>query len=124
MGATLLLVVGVSQRPTIVTVAVRHLAQMEEPSPGRRRSRPVASASAECSTTPFAAGSSSHGGCRWTTPIPAWFNANSRSGAALRAWREAAPAARPDAYRAYRAELELEETAAAELELHAMAPAA
>jgi hypothetical protein len=54
----------------------------------------------------------------------AWFNANSRSGAALRAWREAAPAARPDAYRASRAPLELEETAAAELELRAMAPAA
>jgi hypothetical protein len=54
----------------------------------------------------------------------AWFNANSRSGMALSAWREAAPAARPDAYRAYLAELELEEAAAAELELHAVAPAA
>jgi hypothetical protein len=50
----------------------------------------------------------------------AWFNANSRCGHALRAWRDAAPAARPDAYRAYRAELELEEAAAVELErLHA-----
>ena len=54
----------------------------------------------------------------------AWFNANSRSAEALRAWLEAAPAARPDAYRAYLAELELEEAAAAELELHAVAPAA
>ena len=54
----------------------------------------------------------------------AWFNANSRSGEALRAWLEAAPAARPDAYCAYLAELELEEAAAAELESHAMAPAA
>jgi len=54
----------------------------------------------------------------------AWFNANSRSGVALRAWLQAAPAARPDAYRAYVAELEREEAAAAELELHAMAPTA
>ena len=54
----------------------------------------------------------------------AWFNANSRCGEALRAWREATPAARPDAYRAYLAELELEAAAAAELELHAIAPAA
>jgi hypothetical protein len=54
----------------------------------------------------------------------AWLNANSRSGEALRAWLQAAPAARPDAYRAYLAELELEEAAAAELEFHAMAPAA
>lgn len=54
----------------------------------------------------------------------AWFNANSRSGEALRAWLEAAPAARPDAYRAYLAELELEESAAAELEFHAIEPAA
>jgi hypothetical protein len=54
----------------------------------------------------------------------AWFAANSRSGEALREWLEAAPAARPDAYRAYLAELELEEAAAAELELRAMAPAA
>jgi hypothetical protein len=54
----------------------------------------------------------------------AWFNAHSRSGEALQAWLEAAPAARPDAYRAYQAELELEEAAAAELELHAMAQAA
>jgi hypothetical protein len=54
----------------------------------------------------------------------AWFNANSRCGEALRTWREAAPTARPDAYRAYLAELEREAAAAAELELHAMAPAA
>jgi hypothetical protein len=54
----------------------------------------------------------------------AWFNANRRSGEALRAWLEAAPAARPDAYTAYLTELELEEAAAAELELHAMVPAA
>ena len=54
----------------------------------------------------------------------AWFNAHSRCGEALRAWLEAAPAARPDAYRAYLAELELEEAAAAELQSHAMAPAA
>jgi hypothetical protein len=54
----------------------------------------------------------------------AWFNANSRCGEALRAWREASPAARRDAYRAYRVELELEEAAAAALESHAMAPAA
>jgi hypothetical protein len=54
----------------------------------------------------------------------AWFNANSRSAEALRAWLEAAPAARPDAYRAYLAELEHEEAAAAELEMHAMALAA
>jgi hypothetical protein len=54
----------------------------------------------------------------------AWFNANSRSGEALRAWLKAAPSARPDAYRDYLAKLELEEAAAAELELHAMVPAA
>jgi hypothetical protein len=54
----------------------------------------------------------------------AWFNANRRSGEALRAWREANPAARPDAYSAYLVALELEEAAAAELELHALAPAA
>ena len=54
----------------------------------------------------------------------AWFNANSRSGEALRAWLEAAPAARSDAYTAYLAELEREEAAAAELELHAVATAA
>jgi hypothetical protein len=52
----------------------------------------------------------------------AWFNANSRCGEALRAWREAKPAARPAAYRAYQLELELE--AAAELELHAAPVAA
>ena len=69
---------------------------------------------------------------RWprSRPLPvddaytAWFNANSRSGEALRAWLEAAPAARPAAYRAYLAELELEESAAAELELHAVEAAA
>jgi hypothetical protein len=54
----------------------------------------------------------------------AWFNANSRSGEALQAWLEAAPGARPDAYRAYLDALELEEAAAAELELHALEPAA
>jgi hypothetical protein len=54
----------------------------------------------------------------------AWFNANSRSGEALQAWLEAAPAARPDAYRAYLDALELEEAAAAELELHALELAA
>jgi hypothetical protein len=48
-----------------------------------------------------------------------WFNANSRCGEALRAWREAAPAARPEAHRAYQLELELEAAAAAELELYA-----
>ena len=46
----------------------------------------------------------------------AWFNANSRCGQALRAWRDAAPETRPEAYRAYLAELALEEAAAAELE--------
>ncbi len=50
----------------------------------------------------------------------AWFNANSRAGEALRAWREAAPSARPTAYRDYLAALEREEAAAAELELHAV----
>ena len=54
----------------------------------------------------------------------AWFAANSRSCAALRAWLEAAPAARSGAYRAYLAELELEESAAAKLESHALEPAA
>jgi len=49
----------------------------------------------------------------------AWFDANSRCGEAFRVWLEAAPAARPDAYRAYQVELELEAAAAAELELHA-----
>jgi xanthine dehydrogenase iron-sulfur cluster and FAD-binding subunit A len=49
----------------------------------------------------------------------AWLNANRRCGEALRAWREAAPAARADAYRAYQAELEQEAAAAAELETHA-----
>ena len=54
----------------------------------------------------------------------AWFNANSRCGQALKSWQDAAPEARLDAYRAYRAELALEEAAAAELELHARALAA
>ena len=54
----------------------------------------------------------------------AWFNANSRCGQALRAWREAAPAARPDAYLTYLAELGLEEAAAAELERLQAAPLA
>ena len=54
----------------------------------------------------------------------AWFNANSRCGEALRAWRESAPAARPDAYRTYRAELEREAVAAAVLELYATTPVA
>jgi hypothetical protein len=54
----------------------------------------------------------------------AWFATNSRSGAALRAWLEAGPAARPAAYRACLAELQLEESAAAELESHALEPAA
>ena len=70
--------------------------------------------------------------CRWFSsreqPVDdaytAWLNANSRCAEALREWLKAAPAARPDAYRAYLAELELEAAAAAELELHAMAPAA
>jgi hypothetical protein len=47
----------------------------------------------------------------------AWFNANSRCAEALRAWQEAAPAARSDAYRGYVAALGREEAAAAELEL-------
>lgn len=54
----------------------------------------------------------------------AWFNANSRCGHALRAWREAPPGARPDAYFAYLAELGLEEAAAAELERLHTAPLA
>jgi uncharacterized protein YciW len=45
-----------------------------------------------------------------------WFNAHSRCTQALRAWRIAAPARRAAAYRAYLAELELEELAAGELE--------
>jgi hypothetical protein len=53
-----------------------------------------------------------------------WFNAHSRCGEALQAWLDAAPAARQDAYRAYLAELEREESAAAELESHAVALAA
>jgi hypothetical protein len=55
----------------------------------------------------------------------AWFNANSRCSEALRAWWDAAPRARADAHRAYLAELELEQSAAVELErLHAARPAA
>jgi hypothetical protein len=54
----------------------------------------------------------------------AWFNANLRCGEALQVWLDAGPEARPHAYRAYLAELEREEAAAAELELHAVAPAA
>lgn len=46
----------------------------------------------------------------------AWFNAHSRCTQALRAWRVAAPKTRAAAYRAYLAELELEEAAAGELE--------
>ncbi len=52
----------------------------------------------------------------------AWFNANLRCGEALQAWLDAGPEARPPAYRAYLAELEREEAAAAVLELHAVAP--
>jgi hypothetical protein len=54
----------------------------------------------------------------------AWFNANSRCGQALREWRETASGDRPDAYRAYLAELELEEAAATELERLHTAPLA
>jgi hypothetical protein len=54
----------------------------------------------------------------------AWRIANGRCGEALRAWRDAAPAARPDAYRDYLAELGREEAAAAELALHALPLAA
>jgi hypothetical protein len=46
----------------------------------------------------------------------AWFGAHSRCTQALRAWSTAAPATRAAAYRAYLAELELEEEAASELE--------
>jgi len=46
----------------------------------------------------------------------AWFGAHSRCTQALRAWTTAAPGTRATAYRAYLAELELEEKAAAELE--------
>jgi anti-sigma factor RsiW len=45
-----------------------------------------------------------------------WLGAHSRCAAALAAWRSAEPSARADAYRAYLAELEQEELAAAELE--------
>ena len=54
----------------------------------------------------------------------AWFNANSRCGQALRAWRDAARETRREAYRAYVAELALEEAAAAELERLQPAPLA
>ena len=54
----------------------------------------------------------------------AWFNANNRCAIALRAWREAAPVARWQAHSLYVEALELEEAAAAELELHARRPAA
>lgn len=55
----------------------------------------------------------------------AWFNAHSRCTQALRAWRAATPRRRATAYRAYLAELELEEAAAGELErLHLRAVAA
>jgi hypothetical protein len=54
----------------------------------------------------------------------AWFNAYSRCTQALRAWSTAAPARRAAAYRAYLAELELEEVAAGRLEeLHLQAAA-
>jgi len=50
----------------------------------------------------------------------AWFNANHLCAVALRAWHEAAPAARAQSHRLYLEALELEEAAAAELErLHA-----
>jgi hypothetical protein len=53
-----------------------------------------------------------------------WFNAFSRCTHALRAWSTAAPARRAAAYRAYLAELELEEAAACRLQqLHAHAAA-
>ena len=42
----------------------------------------------------------------------AWFNAEQESGAALRAWYAASPAARPAGYAAYRAALDREEAAA------------
>jgi hypothetical protein len=47
----------------------------------------------------------------------AWFSAHSRCTQALRAWNAAAPPARTAAYRAYVAELEVEEAAARTLEL-------
>ena len=46
----------------------------------------------------------------------AWFNSQSRCAHALGVWRAAAPRARATAYRAYVAELKLEEAAACELE--------
>jgi hypothetical protein len=46
----------------------------------------------------------------------AWFNAHSRCTQALRAWTDAAPAARAAAYRVYLLELALEEAAANSLE--------
>jgi hypothetical protein len=51
----------------------------------------------------------------------AWFNANSRCAAALRAWRAAGPQGRGAAYATYRRELDLEGVAAARLaHLHAL----
>lgn len=49
-------------------------------------------------------------------PYTAWRNANNRCAHALRTWRAAAPRARAAAYRAYVAELLLEEAAARKLE--------
>jgi hypothetical protein len=43
----------------------------------------------------------------------AWFNANSRCDVALRAWRDASPAFRAEAHRAYLDALDVEEAAAA-----------
>ncbi len=45
----------------------------------------------------------------------AWFNAQQRCSAALRAWSAAPRADRPDAHRAYLVELALEEMAAGDL---------
>jgi len=54
----------------------------------------------------------------------AWFSAFSRCTQALRAWSTAPPATRAATYRAYLAELELEEAAAGRLEqLHLRAAA-
>jgi hypothetical protein len=46
----------------------------------------------------------------------AWWNAESESEAALRAWWRSSGSDRPDAYAAYRAALDREETAALDLE--------
>ena len=46
----------------------------------------------------------------------AWFNAQQRCAAALRAWSAAPQAGRADAHRAYLVELALEEMAAGDLE--------